>query len=307
MAKRKKTTRKSSPRKLSLLSLKDRKKKKSKQSRKGYLVMLKVLGIVAAVSGILVGLVYLNQYVTTRNTLEPKLVNPPVWVNQALKEKIYSAAQMGTKDFRTSQEIAASVQQSIEQYFFWFDDVKVQATDNELLISGNWRKPLVLAETNRRRFYVDANSIVLDFVEMDTLPIVRITGLSPGTAPEAGNTWKKEDLAAAIDIISHLDEMDSLVCPEKPLLFEIENIDVSNFQGRYNRSGRHILFFAKDGTKIIWGAQYGNWAEYLEVPDNQKIGRLYNFYTQHGTLQGVARYINLCDPSQYVPQPTDGL
>ena len=172
MAKRKKTKRKSSSRSVSRLAIKDRKKKKAKQSWQGYLVMFKALGIVAVLSGTLVGLVYLNQYVTSRNTLEPKLANPPLWLNQALKERIYSAAQIGTKDFRASEDISASVQQSIEQYFTWLDNVKVQATDDELLIEGNWRKPLVLVENNRKRLYVDAGLVVLDFVELDTLPIV---------------------------------------------------------------------------------------------------------------------------------------
>lgn len=305
MAKKKKTKKKSSSRKLSLLALKDRKKKKSRQNRQSLVVLAKVLVLVAVVSAAAVGLLSLNQYVINKYSLEPKIVDPPAWVNNELKQKLYSAARMASNDFRPRDDLAQKVQQSITEYFYWLDNVTVQATDTELLINGKWRKPLVLVETNRRRFYVDDGLVVLDYANIDSLPIVRVTGLSKRTAPRAGNIWEKEDLAAAIEIIKQFDQMDSLVCPQKPLLYEIENIDMSNFQGRYNSSAHHILLFSKDHTKIIWGAEYGSAAEYMEVPDEQKIARLYKFYTQHGTLSGIARYINLCDPQQYVPQPTD--
>jgi hypothetical protein len=306
MAKRKKKTKRKASGKHSLTLFKDRKKKKSKQNKQSLFVLLKVLALVAVVSVGSIGLVFLNQYVINKSSLEPKFVDPPVWINNALKEKLYSAAKIEAGDFRARESLAQEVQESVAEHFAWLEDVTVQTNDKELLIDGTWRKPLVLVEMNRRRLYVDDGLVVLDFVKLDSLPIVRVTGLSNQSAPRAGNIWKKEDLAAAIEIIKRFDEMDSLVCPQRPLLYEIANIDVSNFLGRQNSSAHHILLFAKDGTKIIWGAQYGDWAEHLEVPDDQKIGRLYNFYTQHETLGGVARYINLCDPQQYVPQPTDG-
>jgi len=301
---------KSSRRTLSSLSLKDRKRKKSSQNRQNWVTLFKVLSLVALVSAAAIGIAFLNKYVTDKSALENKttnikLVGAPAWINQPLQEKIYSAAQIGQDDLEINEALAASVQQNIANYVAWFDDVKVQATHDSLLIKARWRKPLALIEIQRRRFYVDANSVVLDFVELDTLPLVRITGLSSERVPAAGNVWGKEDLAAAVDIIHRLDEMDRLVSPDNPLLFELESIDVSNFNGRYSRKNPHILMFAKDGTKIIFGAEIGNWAEHLEVPDAEKIGRLYNFYNQHGTLQNTARYINLCDPQQYVPQPAD--
>ena len=108
-----------------------------------------------------------------------------------------------------------------------------------------------------------------------------------------------------MDILYRLDRMDSLVTAEKPLLFEIDSIDVSNFDGRYSPNKPHIELYAKDGTRIVWGAEIGKWSEHLEVTDTEKIGRLYNFYKQNGTLLGTAKYINLCDPQDYIPQPVD--
>ncbi len=305
--KQKKT--KSSGRTFSLVGRKDLRTKKAKEARRGLGVLLKALAMVGVLGGIIVGIAYLTRYVEKRSETADesgvlKLVDAPSWVNNAIKEKIYSAAQAGGEDFKIDEHVAETVQQNIASLVPWLVDVTVQATHDSLLISGRWRKPLGLVEVGQK-YYVDANCVVLDYVPIESLPIVRITGLATERAPQPGSIWEKDDLAAAVDILFRLDRMDSLVTAEKPLLFEIDSIDVSNFDGRYSPNKPHIELYAKDGTKIIWGAEIGKWSEHLEVTDTEKIGRLYNFYKQNGTLLGTAKYINLCDPQDYIPQPVD--
>jgi hypothetical protein len=300
---------KSSGRAFSLLGRKDLRTKKAREARRGLSVLLKALAMVGVLGGIMVGLVYLNQYAQQENEIGSKtgiikLVNAPAWVNEALKNKIYSAATAHGEDLTIDEKTAESVQQNISELVQWIHDVNIQLTHDSLLISGQWRKPLGLVEIGPK-YYVDANCFVLDYVPIKPLPIVRITGLATDRAPQPGEVWEKDDLAAAVDILHRLDRMDSLVTAEKPLLFEIDSIDVSNFDGRYSRNKPHIELYAKDGTRIVWGAEIGKWSEHLEVTDTEKIGRLYNFYKKNGTLLGTAKYINLCDPQDYIPQPVD--
>jgi hypothetical protein len=300
---------KSSGRAFSLLGRKDLRTKKAREARRGLSVLLKALAMVGVLGGIMVGLVYLNQYAQQENEIGSKtgiikLVNAPAWVNEALKNKIYTAATAHGEDLTIDEKTAESVQQNISELVQWIHDVNIQLTHDSLLISGQWRKPLGLVEIGQK-YYVDANCFVLDYVPIKPLPIVRITGLATDRAPQPGEVWEKDDLAAAVDILHRLDRMDSLVTAEKPLLFEIDSIDVSNFDGRYSRNKPHIELYAKDGTRIVWGAEIGKWSEHLEVTDTEKIGRLYNFYKKNGTLLGTAKYINLCDPQDYIPQPVD--
>lgn len=306
---RKEKKAKSSRRAFSLLGRKDLRDKKTREARRGLLVFFRILALVAVLGVVAVGLVFLRQYAERQTqsgneTGELKLVNAPAWVNEALKEKIYAAARAGGEDLKIDEQVAASVQQNIAAFVPWIDDVRVQATHDSLLISGRWRKPIGLVETGRK-YYVDAERVVLDYVPIDSLPIVKITGVVSDRVAQPGSVWEKDDLTAAVDILRRLDRMDSLVTPEKPLLFEIESIDVSNFDGRHDHLKPHIELSAKDGTKIVWGAEIDKWAEHLEVTDTEKIGRLYNFYKTHGTILNIAQYINLCDPQDYVPQPVD--
>ena len=99
--------------------------------------------------------------------------------------------------------------------------------------------------------------------------------------------------------------MDKLTTPDKPLLYEIDSIDVSNFNGRENRQFPHIVLYAKDKTEIIWGAEIGNWARHFEAKDEEKLAKLYSYYKEHGSLLEGVKYINLRDPQDDIPLPID--
>ena len=97
---------------------------------------------------------------------------------------------------------------------------------------------------------------------------------------------------------------DIAVSPDKPLLRQIDRIDVANFEGRKNKREPHISLYTKEGTQVIWGAELGTWQRHLESPDDDKLAKLYTYYQQYGTLSGV-KYINLRDHQQKIYLPVD--
>ena len=154
-------------------------------------------------------------------------------------------------------------------------------------------------------FYVAADLVVLDFVPISKLPIVRIDGLPlTARAPLPGDIWQRDDLAAAVDILALLDRRDKLLTPEKPLLYEIDRINVENYNGRQDSRLAHIMLYTTDNTEIIWGAKIGAWQRYLESPDEDKLAKLYGYYEEYGSL-GDLKCINLRDPQDSIPQPID--
>jgi hypothetical protein len=230
----------------------------------------------------------------------------PAWVNNQLKEKVLRAAKGNGQDLRIDEDAAGRVHQNIINNIAWLDDVKVQALHNALHITGRWRKPVGLIKTAGQNFYVDAEQVVLDFILMPDLSIVEITGLpSVSKMPPLGQTLAGDDLAAAIKLLQWLERRDKIETSQKPLLKEIDRIDVTNYDGRKNKRLPHILLYAKDNTKIIWGAEIGKWQRHFESTDEQKMAKLYNYYKEYGTLSGNAKYINLCDPQDDIPLPID--
>jgi len=278
-------------------------KKQGTPSLKG---ILKVLAIILLLAAAAATFYFGEKYV---KHLKPfgtgplELANEPEWASSELKARIYNAA--GGKTFPLDENIAQEVAENLLSVA-WLDNVKVQTTHERLLIIAQWRKPLALIQLGSKIIYLDNQMVVLDFVPIFTLPIVRIEGLRVSTRiPPPGEVWESDEITAAITILAKLDQMDKSVTPDKPLLYDIDRIDISNFNGRKNRRAPHIVLYTKDNTEIIWGAEFGTWQRHLETPDEKKLAKLYAYYTEHGSLLGGVKYINLCDPQDNISQPID--
>ena len=270
-----------------------------------------ILLIVCVLAGMVIGLEYLDRYVKTsvsasRETVNLELLNVPVWVPDQVKDNVMAAATGNSRQIRIDENTASTAQRNIEKNIAWMDNVKVRTTHDGLQIEGRWRKPIARLNWGTNTYYVDIEQVVLDFVPMPKLWVVEVEGLSlPSNAPSKGQALQLDDLEAAITILDRLERMDRQFTPDKPLLYEIASIDVSNFGGRKNSRNPHIVLFAKDGTEIIWGAEFGTWQQHLESTDEQKLAKLYGYYKGSGTLLGGAKYINLRDPKYKVPLPVD--
>lgn len=286
-----------------------KRKKRRKKSLSNLPVMsiVKTAAIVFAVVGLVVGVALLEKYVTSVEKVGAlELVGAPGWVSQELKDRITDAAIAYGEDLRIDGDVAESVQRNIESLFAWVTNVKVQTGRDTISISADWRKPVGVVRVGGHKFYVDGDMVVLDYVPVAELAIVEVKGLSAGErVPAAGDVWRHDDLAAAVAILVELDRWDRMKTPDKPLLFEIDRIDVSNFGGRVSSRRSHIVLYTKDGTEIIWGAAMGAWQRYLEAPDEEKFAKLYAYYEKFGTLLNGVRYINLRDPQNEIFQPVD--
>ena len=301
MARRKKTKYKT---KRISFKLGTSKRKKQRTYRPSLTGILKVLAIVCVFVAAGVSLYFAERYVKSAKPAKTgpiELVNIPEWVSSELKTKIRDAA--GGKTLRLDEEAAEVVAENLASVA-WLDDIKIQTTHKQVLIEARWRKPLALVKSGSQSFYVDDELVVLDFVPIPNLPIVRIEGLSE-RVPSQGEVWQSDDLDAAVTILAKLDQMDKSVTPDKPLLYEIDRIDVSNFNGRKNSRFPHIVLYTKDDTEIIWGAEFGTWQRYLETTDEEKLAKLYAYYKEYGSLSGGVKYINLRDPQDNISQPID--
>jgi len=273
--------------------------------------LLKGLLFVCSLVAVLAGFSFLDRYVKTQTPAPPdsrtiELVGDvPNWVSEEIKNRVYAAASADANRQDADGNVAASVQRNISQLVPWLADARVQTTHNSILITGRWRKPIAVVTAGKNQFFIDSDLIVLDYIPVADLPVVTVDGLEfSKQAPSPGKTWRSDDLAAALAVLSRLERMDAAVSPKKPLLREIDRIDVTNFDGRKNKREPHIVLYTKGNTQIIWGAEIGAWQRHLESPDDDKLAKLYTYYQQYGTLSGV-KYINLRDPRQTIYLPVD--
>jgi hypothetical protein len=292
-----------------------------KMASVAWLKVLKTFGLICALSGVCIGFWLLDRY---RRKVEPveaamgplKLVDPPTWLNEDLKLVIRRTVMPGGVPPNLDERAAGVVAERLNT-LAWLADVKVETAANGIFISARYRKPLAIVEVpsyhGQTKYYLSKDMMVLDYVPLETLHIVKLTGVAASAPPDVGHRWDREDAAAAVDILAKLEEMDRVIAQQghPPLLAEIKSIDVSNFEGRRDAKAAHIVLTASDGTQILWGARLGMSSRYMEANDYEKVAMLYEFFLKprenrmRPTLLGRnVSYVELRIPRDTIPRPT---
>ncbi|MCE5340236.1 MAG: hypothetical protein LLF92_03800 [Planctomycetaceae bacterium] len=266
---------------------KTEKKERSKAVRNTLNIFIVIiLGV-----GLTVGFIYLDRFVKTsyrfgQQSLGLELMGVPEWVSPELEHEIADAARKGGHNFILNETTARIIGENLRP-LAWLYNVQVSVGSKAIVVKADFRKPLAMVTSHDGWYYLDAQAVVLDYVPISKLTIVEIAGVPSHSlsSRSIGEPWQSDDVAAAIELIQLLDKMDKQVEPNKPLLAEIKSIDMSNFNGRRSVSQPHIVFYAKDGTEIRWGARIGQWHKNLEAKDEEKLAILYNTYKEYGTIQ----------------------
>ena len=308
MARKKKKSRKKKPAKQWFsFGAKSAAKKKTRTTKAGpgQRNLLIVFGAGCIIAAVAAGFVLLDRYVqeiTSSGQVGPlELIDRPGWFNNELVQKVHEAA--GGSEFCLDETAARTIAENLE-LVAWLYDIKVQTTSSSVEVRAKYRRPVGLIRQSGSTYYIDRDAVVLQYLPIEDLTIVEIKGFSAWTIPPVGDTMAGDDIAAAIKLLAVLETMDEISTPLAPLLKEIASIDVSNLDARKSRRKAHIVLYAKDGTQVNWGVAYGRSARYVEASDKEKVAMLYEFYKQHGTIQGKVKYIELRNPQEIIPRPT---
>jgi hypothetical protein len=269
--------------------------------------ILKVTAVLAFLAASGAFLRYAEGYVKTISPDQEGslvLVGVPNWADLNLREHVAEVA--GGKRFLLTEETASVLARNLAP-MAWLTDVDVQVTYKSVRVKARWRKPVAVIDIpeDREKIYIDADLVVLDYLPMPHLPIVEIKGVDLKRRPWPGQVFDQQDLAAGVALVVLLHRMDAQMTPKNPLLEHVASIDVRNFNGRKNPREPHVTLRSKDGTQIIWGAEIGEWSKQFEAKDEQKLAKLYAYYRDYSSLSAGAKYINLRDPQDKVPQPID--
>ncbi|MEN6427973.1 MAG: hypothetical protein ABFE13_21685 [Phycisphaerales bacterium] len=269
-----------------------------------WVAIVKVAAVVCFLVGSGAFLRYAEAYVKTTAPAQEGgliLVDVPDWVKLDLQYRVAQVA--GGTRFPLTEKTASDIADNLAS-MPWLHEVSVRVTHDSVLVRAQWRKPVVvikIREEADRSIYVDKDLVVMDYMPMPDLPIVEAKQVSQNIVPLPGQKFDQGDLAAAVTLALLLNRVDTA------LLEQITSIDVSNFKGRKNAREPHITLRSKDDVEIIWGAEFGEYAKYLEASDQEKLGKLYTHYKEFGSFGagGSVKYVNLRNPQDRVSQPID--
>lgn len=290
MAKRKKST----------------KTKKNGQAAFSWKPLLYTVAIMLAGALTVGGFLFLEQFVkqnlgSAQKTGPLELCNTPKWVSRDLLELIADSA--GSLVFTLNENTAPGLAANLAS-LEWLYDVKVQVTAKTVQVYASYRKPIAKLSRGSQSYYLDEKQVLLRPVPLEQVVLVEIEGFSGQMPDRPGIVLDSSAIENAIQILKVLHKMDEISCPQKPLVREIKAVDVSNFNGRKDSGSARIVLRAMDGTEILWGAPYGESEKFLEPSEKEKVAMLYSFYKDHGTLQGLVKYIDLTISPHSIPRPT---
>lgn len=264
------------------------------------------IGIIAAallVAGTAVALLYMDRYIKANTSTEKSygslvLAKPDIWVNEDWKKKVQGITGKGP--FLLDDNSAKAIAQKL-QTLSWMNHIRVETTPEKIIVHADYRRPVGLINLGgSRKYYLDAEMVVMDYIPVTAIPTIEIKGIaSVRSIPTPGNRWAAEDARAGVELLNLLYFTDlayqqkELI--QKPLLDEIQSIDVSNFAARKSNSSPHLFLNVTDKTtRVFWGAAYGQAGRYLEQDEEEKLVDLYQFFIDNNnTLQGTAKYIEL--------------
>lgn len=295
------------------LTPRSRKKKDSPRIPSWLWVMLTIIGFALLGAGLTAGFMVMERYVKTLPQTQQrsgslKLVNPPIWLEQAWLDEIIKTA--GGSRFVLDEDAARVIAERLGR-IPWMVDVRVQTLPDNIVIHARYRRPIVrIAGGKDKNYYLDEEMVLFDALPVTKIAVPEVVGFTQRSIPSPGSVWLADDVKAAVELANLLSLMDlrmmSIEKPiQKPLLDEIASIDVSNFAGRKNAAQPHLILNVNDGvTQVYWGAAMGQATRYLEAHEKEKITSLYQHYTEYGnTLKGKGKFIELRQPQTLILRP----
>ena len=277
--------------------------RKKNDTRTKLYATLKIMAVFGLVGLVGAGFLWAERFVQSRRVGQAGdlvFVDTPTWVDATLLSRVTDT--VGAR-FHLQPGVAEEVS-AILHRVPWLHDISVEVSHETVRVYAQWRKPLATVKSGPVHFCVDRDLVVLDALDL-ALPTVTIEGVRYRHKPPIGSRLEKEDLAAAVDLITILNGMDEQQAPAPPLLAQIDTLDISNFRGREAKQASHIILTTKEKTPIEWGAEIGAWGENLENSDATKLAKLYGAFKELNYSFGPLKSINLKDSPYEVPFPAD--
>lgn len=276
-----------------------------------YRVAAQVAGVAAFATLLVYGLAYSRQY-ADKNGLTPatppKVVftNPPAWMNEQLRQRLETVATpivaRSALDGSIVQDVANVL--STEP---WVKKVKQvrrvygQSAGDTLQIDCEFRAPVALVQDDAWFWMVDAEGVKLPerFMKNELgkvangqglhgLQLRVITGVHH-SAPQAGEHWKGEDLAAGLELAK--------LFHDKPFMSDVAMIDVGAIDPPGIADGRRrneVTLVTKFNTQIRWGEPLGQKAAFsVDVPVGQKLMTLERLYKEYGRVDAGRPWIEI--------------
>lgn len=291
----------------------------SDRNRRLRSVLAQILIAVILISGGIVGLRQLRQYVE-RDIAFPTdpliivLKNRPQWMSDGVAGEIAKAARPMGAYSSFDRQMLVDVRRAL-QVCPWVEHVNevrrayTEAPGDTLELDCDYRVPTALVHWGQFYWLVDRQGVKLpeqfgaatmpsEVMGADGRVNLRIIDGVRRPPPEAGVLWQGDDLAAGLEMAT--------VLFDRPYTEEILKIDVSNIDGRDNADAPQIALVTRYGTSIFWGRPPSAGDAFIEIRPDKKLQTLADIYAKVGRVDMRQPWIDIrFDGVRYAAAPAE--
>ena len=132
-----------------------------------------------------------------------------------------------------------------------------------------------------------------------TTHIRLIEGVRHVPPRDAGQTWPGEDLAAGLDLVTHL--------YGQSFAQEIVKVNVANFGGRVDPREAQVVLVTRYNTEIRWGRPWGATDAFVEVAPERKVQYLRRVLAEYGRVDARQPWIDIRFDKITYPDPAEAV
>lgn len=254
------------------------------------LLALKIIGGLGAVVGTVYGWAALEReltvYATRTRTQAPivQLAQQPAWLNASTVDELKSTAINNlTGDAMDRVGLVKAAQALAESPWVAKVEQVRRGTDGHVIVQATYRKPVAAIRVSTSDCaLVDATGVWLPTGERAYLQDVPlITGITSAPPRRFGETWKGDDVAAALALVGKVGA--------EPYVHQIAAIDTSE----RDAMGRvRLVMYSAGMQRVVWGLAPGS-EKMVEPEADVKLARLRRVVRSSGTIDADGRGVFL--------------
>lgn len=218
-------------------------------------------------------------YVLTAKSIE---ITPlPSWIHSEIREEVFGAAQfngpLSILDDNLAERLAAAF--SLHP---WVAKVRrvTKKYPAKVEVEIEYRQPVLMVDTPSGLLPVDAQGVLLpggDFSPVEQSRYPRLVGVETQPMGTLGERWGDPRVFGAAQIVAAIGSNWSQ--------WRLDRV-VPSIKPASNASEDYVyMLVARSGTQVYWGrAPHMNFTG--ELPPTEKVARLSQYFTTHGTFDG---------------------
>lgn len=212
------------------------------------------------------------------------LYDAPPWmtdpVRRQLAERIAKVIQPDVFDGASLRRAAEALAQDP-----WVRRVRQvrRLVDGRVIVEAQYREPVAVVEAQPGYILIDVQGVRLPGMyerqHVGTLRLPMITGIASAPPSQPGQTWKGDDIHAALTLVELL--------AAEPYVNQVRAFDV-----RATDQGRLRLALVTDQGEVQWGYPPGS-EETIEPSWRVKVERLRRLYADYNTISAGRQVVEI--------------